>query len=70
MKDYNIVSIYFRGHAQIVLALFAFIVRAYNIDNEWYQRCKDYLSQNRPRLSFKKLHQILYLEFMIAFCAK
>ena len=54
----------------MVVAIFSFIIRAYNMPNETYEKCKEYLAQSRPRLTFKKLHQLMYLFFMIAFCAK
>ena len=55
------------------MAIFTFLVKAYNCDNETLAEIEAILRSTRRGsgyLSFEALHEIFYKEFMLGFCTK
>ena len=66
-------SSYLRPHARTALAIFTFLVKAYNCDNETLAEIEEVLGRTRHGrefLSLERLHDIFYKEFMKGFCVK
>ena len=58
----------YRPHVKRAVALFAFLVRLYNLKNEDYEGVKRKLEENGT--SLQELHDTFAKEFELAFCKK
>ena len=54
----------------MVISLYAFLCRAYNLNDEEYEDLKVRMRMMDRRLNFARLHVIFYREFMVGLCRK